>query len=71
MRLQTLTAEQQQMMAQMSAAGNPALHSGVEDVQGNGLQVNGLMDNYYNVSESMEGLAGKFKTDKNKDLDAG
>jgi len=27
------------------------------------------MGDYYNMSESMEGLAGKFKTEKNKELE--
>ena len=70
MRLQTLTPEQQQqMMAKINVAGNPSLISGVEEVPGGAMQVNGLMDNYYNLSESMEGLAGKFKTDKNKEIE--
>ena len=31
--------------------------------------VPGLMDKFYNVSESMEGLAGKFKTSASKQLE--
>ena len=57
-----------------AAVGNPALHGGVEDVQGNALQMpTGMMDNYYGagVSDGLEGLAGKFNTKPNKDLEGG
>jgi len=30
-----------------------------------------LMDNYYNVTDSLEGLAGKFNTKSSKDLEDG
>jgi len=45
------------------------MHRGIEDSQANSAAMPGFVNDFYGLSESMEGLAGKFKTTNVKELD--